>query len=158
MNVDIFPSKMLRWCLVCVICTVTQMFSFHFFIFKLGIMIVHTLKMCTLHEYCFHFWGVCPHIEDVHLLFCKHFKNIFFRTSKTLLAHLSRRLNVSYCDRSLSVVPPSVNFFFKRHLLNNWSKFHITLTSHEFLYDALIQNCLNGSTLPRAGTMNRNIG
>ena len=43
---DIFLSKMLRWCLVCVICNSN---SFNFFIFKLCIMIVHT------------------HIEDVHL-------------------------------------------------------------------------------------------
>ena len=31
-----------------------------------------------------------------------------------------------FCDQSLSVVRPSVNFFFKQHLLNHWSKFHIT--------------------------------
>ena len=49
-----------------------------------------------------------------------------------LRAHLSLRLMMSYCDWSLSVVrpscvrPSSVNFFFKQHLLNHWSKFHIT--------------------------------
>ena len=59
---------------------------------------------------------------------------------KCVLAHLSQRLKVSYCDRSLSGVrPPScvcpscVNFFFKPHLLlNHSSKFKIALT---FLLD-----------------------
>ena len=41
-----FPSEMLRECLVCVIC---NSYSFHSFIFKLCIMIVHTLKMCASH-------------------------------------------------------------------------------------------------------------
>ena len=149
MNVDIFPSKMLRWCLVCVICTV--------------IPTVFIPLYSTLHN-------DCSHIEDMHPLFCAHCTNIvfifwvfvhtlkmctsyfvsisriFFQNLEDIFAHLSRRLNVSYCDRSMSVVPPSVNFFLKQHLLNNWSKFHII--SHECLYDALIQNCLNGSTLP----------
>ena len=40
------PFKMLRWCLVCVICTCNSN-SFHSFIIKLCIMIAHTLKMCT---------------------------------------------------------------------------------------------------------------
>ena len=55
------------------------------------------------------------------------------KMSPVFLAHLSQRLNVSYCDWSLSVVCPSVccrrsiNVFFKQHLfLNHWSKFHIT--------------------------------
>ena len=51
-----FPSATLFGCLVCVICNSK---SFHFFIFKLCIMIVHIL------------------IEDVHQLFCAHFMNIF---------------------------------------------------------------------------------
>ena len=49
------------------------------------------------------------------------------------LAHPSRRLNVSYCDKSLSVVRRASvrKLFFKRHLLlNHWSKFHIT--SHKY--------------------------
>ena len=41
-----FPSEMLRGCLVCVIC-ISE--SIHYFIFKLCMMIVHTLKMCTSH-------------------------------------------------------------------------------------------------------------
>ena len=44
LNFSSYPSKMLRWHLVCVICNSN---SFHTFIFKLCIMIVHTLKMCT---------------------------------------------------------------------------------------------------------------
>ena len=44
MNLDIFLSKMLRWCLGCIICNSN---SLHSFIFKLCIMIDHTLKMCT---------------------------------------------------------------------------------------------------------------
>ena len=41
-----FPSEMLRGCLVCVICNSS---SFHSFIFKLCMMIVHTLNMYTLY-------------------------------------------------------------------------------------------------------------
>ena len=39
-----FLSEMLRGCLVCVICNSN---SIHSFIFKLCLMIVNTLKMCT---------------------------------------------------------------------------------------------------------------
>ena len=45
LNRDIFPSKMLRWCPVCVICSSN---IFHFFTFKLCMMIVHTLIMCSV--------------------------------------------------------------------------------------------------------------
>ena len=55
LNLDIFPSEMHRGCQVCVNCNSN---SFHFFIFKLCIMIVHTLKY-------------------VHLLFRAHLINIF---------------------------------------------------------------------------------
>ena len=44
---------MRRGCLVCVICNSN---SFHSFIFKLGIMIVHTLKLCT--SYFVHIWYI----------------------------------------------------------------------------------------------------
>ena len=44
LNLDIFSSKMLRWCLVCVICS-SNTLCFH--IIKLCKLIVHTLKMCT---------------------------------------------------------------------------------------------------------------
>ena len=44
MNLDIFPSKMLSGGLVCVICNSK---SFHSFLFKLCLMIVQILKMCT---------------------------------------------------------------------------------------------------------------
>ena len=44
LNLDIFLPKMLWRRLVCVICNSN---SFHFFIFKLCIMIIHTLKMWT---------------------------------------------------------------------------------------------------------------
>ena len=43
LNLDIFSLEMLRWFLVCVICNSK---SFHSLIFKLCIMIVHTLNMC----------------------------------------------------------------------------------------------------------------
>ena len=52
-----FPSKMLGWCLFCVICNSN---TFHTFIFKLCIMIID-----------------CSHIEDVHPSFCAHLINIF---------------------------------------------------------------------------------
>ena len=45
-----FPSEMLRGCLVCVICNSS---SYHSFIFKLYIMIVHSLNMYTLYLYTF---------------------------------------------------------------------------------------------------------
>ena len=54
LNLDIFPSKMLRLYLVCVICNSN---IFHSIIFKLCIMIVH--------------------IEDVRLPFGAHLINIF---------------------------------------------------------------------------------
>ena len=41
LNLGIFSSEILRWCLVCVNC---NSISFHSFIFKLCIMIVHTLN------------------------------------------------------------------------------------------------------------------
>ena len=50
LNVDTFPSKNLRWCLVCVICN-SQQFSISY---------IQTL------------YNECSHNEDVHLLFCAH--------------------------------------------------------------------------------------
>ena len=44
LNIDIFQFKMLRWCQVCVICNSNIIHSFKF---KLCIIIVHTLNMCT---------------------------------------------------------------------------------------------------------------
>ena len=44
LNSDIFPSKMFRWCLICVISNAN---SFNVFIFKLCIVIVYRFKMCT---------------------------------------------------------------------------------------------------------------
>ena len=50
-----FPSEMLRGCLVCVICNSN---SFHFFIFKLCTMIVHTPPILyTFREFLIHFLG-----------------------------------------------------------------------------------------------------
>ena len=43
LNLDIFSLEMLRWFLVCVICNSK---SFHYLIFKLCLIIVHTLNMC----------------------------------------------------------------------------------------------------------------
>ena len=56
----LFLFKMFRWRLACVVCNSK---TFHFFIFKLYIMILHTMKMCTFYtmhidKYYFHFWGV----------------------------------------------------------------------------------------------------
>ena len=48
-------SATLLGCLVCVICNSN---SFHSFIFKLFLMIVHTLKMCTSYFNIFLFLGV----------------------------------------------------------------------------------------------------
>ena len=60
LNLDIFRSEMFRGCLVCVICYPS---SIHSFIFKLCIIIVHTLKMCTSYfvhiSYFLHFFDWC---------------------------------------------------------------------------------------------------
>ena len=60
LNLDIFPSEMLRGCLVCVICNAN---SIHYFIFKLCIMTVNTSKMsafylCTFCEYFYILGGL----------------------------------------------------------------------------------------------------
>ena len=63
----------------------------------------------------------------------------------SFLAHLSRRLKVSYCDQYLSVVccRLCISIFFKRNLLlNHWSKFKI------IYMNARYQNCINGSASP----------
>ena len=48
-----FPSEMGRGCLVCIICNSN---SFHSLIFRLCIIIVHTLKMCTSYLNFFSFF------------------------------------------------------------------------------------------------------
>ena len=54
-------------------------------------------------------------------------------------------LKVSYCGVCPSCICPScINFYFKQHLLNHWSKYHIN-----DLYDALFENCINGSAPPK---------
>ena len=62
-----FLSEMLRGCLVCVICNSN---SIHFFIFKLCIMIVHTLKMCTSYFarlfHCLFFLSFLKGVEPRH--------------------------------------------------------------------------------------------
>ena len=58
LNLDIFPSKILRWCMVCVICNSN---SFHSVILKLCIMIVHNNEnvhlLVTFDEYFLIFEG-----------------------------------------------------------------------------------------------------
>ena len=56
LNLNSFPFKMLRWCLVCVICNSNNF---------------HSLNIQTLHN-------DCSYIEHVHLIFWAHFINIFF--------------------------------------------------------------------------------
>ena len=69
------PSEMLSRCLVCVICNFN---SIHSIIFKLCIMIVHTLKMCTFYIvrlfHCFfsflmdvepRYFPICPSIRNI---------------------------------------------------------------------------------------------
>ena len=69
------PSEMLSGCLVCVICNFN---SIHSIIFKLCIMIVHTLKMCTSYIvklfHCFfsflmgvkpRYFPICPSIRNI---------------------------------------------------------------------------------------------
>ena len=60
LNLDIFPIRNALGCLVCVICNSNSLYSS---IFKLCIIIVHTLKMCTFYFVniswtFFHFLGV----------------------------------------------------------------------------------------------------
>ena len=69
MNLDIFPSEMLRGCLVCVICNSN---SIHFFIFKLCLMVVHLLRMCT--SYFVQISSFFTFLTDVEL---RHFQAFF---------------------------------------------------------------------------------
>ena len=66
LNLDIFPSEMCRGCLVCVICNSD---SFHSFLFKLCIVIDHTLKMCT--------FVFCTYFIDCFFVFCTYFIDCF---------------------------------------------------------------------------------
>ena len=70
LNFDIFPSEMRRGCLVCVI---SNSNSFHSFIFKLCIMIVHTLKTCISNFYFYKFNDFFGGREALNLdsFFCK---------------------------------------------------------------------------------------
>ena len=98
LNLDIFPSEMLRGCLVCVICNSN---SIHYFIFKLCLMVAHTLKMCTSYfvqiSFFSLFWQMlnldifkqfsflyiqtlcydCSHIEHIHPIFMHIWYYIF---------------------------------------------------------------------------------
>ena len=60
LNIDIFSLEKLRWFLFCVICNSK---SFHSLLFKLCIMIVHTLNMCLpflckFYKHFLIFWAV----------------------------------------------------------------------------------------------------
>ena len=66
-----FPTEMLRGCLVCVICNSNSIYSF---IFKLCIMIVHTLKICTSYFVkLFHFFIILMGVE------LRHFSHLSVR-------------------------------------------------------------------------------
>ena len=82
LNLDIFPSKMLRGGLVCAI----QKFSFLFIQF--------------LHN-------DCSHIEDVHLLFCAHFTTFYTpqHFSVGVLCYTFRCLSVCPSVRPCSPFP-----------------------------------------------------
>ena len=66
---------MLRWCSICVICNSN---SFHFFIFKLGIMIVHTLKMCISHLCTFDIFSFLTSVELRHVFHLKYVGGVLF--------------------------------------------------------------------------------
>ena len=94
LNLNIFPSQMLRWCLVFVICN-----TFHSFIFKLCKMIVHTLKMCTL-------------------LFCAHLINIFSFLMGVQLRHFFHPKSLWGCLVCVICYSNIVNsFIFKRCIM-----------------------------------------
>ena len=65
LNLDIFFSKMLRGCLVCVICNTKW---FHSLIFKLCIMIIHTLH----HLFCAHLINIFLFFRSVELWYFIH--------------------------------------------------------------------------------------
>ena len=69
LNLDIFPSEMLSGCLVFVICNSN---SIQYFIFKLCLMVVHTLKMCTFYFVQIFFFSLF--LTDVEL---RHFQAVF---------------------------------------------------------------------------------
>ena len=74
---DIFSLEMLRWFLVCVICNSK---SFHSLIFKLCIMIVHTLTMCLsfLCEFDKHF-PIFRAVELRHFFHSNSFHSFIFK-------------------------------------------------------------------------------
>ena len=69
---SICPSATLLGCLVCVICNSER---FHSFIFKLCIMFIHTLKMCTFF-FCAHFMNIFSYLRCVEL---RHFQSNMLR-------------------------------------------------------------------------------
>ena len=81
----IFPTEMLRGCLVCVICNSNSIYSF---IFKLCIMIVPTLKVCTSFLCnCFTFFIILMGVELRHFshlsVHRQHFRGAKFVWSVT---------------------------------------------------------------------------
>ena len=64
-------------------------------------------------------------------------------SQSTILAHVSQRLEVSYCDLSLSGERQLVHKTFA--LNGNWSKLKICRSSS---YNVLFRNCTNGSAPP----------
>ena len=127
-----FPSKMLRECLVCVICNSK---SIHSFIFKLCIMVVHTLKMCTFYFMhisliFFHFWGVLNlDIFSLEMLrwylvcvICnsKSFHSLIFK----LCIMIVHTLNISSSLQPLFFCANLINIFLFLGLLNLDIFFH----------------------------------
>ena len=81
LNLDIFSLEMLKWFLVCVI---RNSKSFHSLIFKLCIMIVHTLNMCLrflckFDKHFLIFWAV----ELIHFFHPKYLEGVLFVQSLT---------------------------------------------------------------------------
>ena len=75
-------------CLLCLVCVSCNSNNFHFFTFKLCIMIVHTLKMCTIYIvhisrisvylFIYFFWGGGGGLELRHFLPSKCLDCVWF--------------------------------------------------------------------------------
>ena len=111
LNLDIFPSEMLRGCLVFVICISN---SIHYFIFKLCLMVVHTLKMCTSYfvqiSFFFNFWQL------LNLDIFKQFSNfvLWLFTQWSCTPHIYAHLILYFWVFNLEIVKsPTVDYIVK---------------------------------------------
>ena len=120
------PSEMLSGCLVCVICNFN---SIHSIIFKLCIMIVHTLKMCTFYIvrlfHCFfsflmgvepRYFPICPSIRNIlgvtslYNLYLQKFSFLLIQTLPYDCSHIED-VHLLYCACFINFISFLIDFF-----------------------------------------------